>query len=93
MSGQGRDEFKISRAQPVMLPCRENIVASNVKQNLRRKRTFTLKDFVVALYITEVSKDLSQTDQFREQSVKPVQIIVHGIQNFLQCFDGCYKDQ
>ena len=36
------------------------------KTESTKKKNITLKDLVAGLYITEISKDLSQTDQFRE---------------------------
>ena len=62
----GCDDFlNVTRAIHVMFLVKKNEQAPNAKQNLQRKRT-TSKDLVAGLYMNEISKDLSQTDQFRE---------------------------
>ena len=39
---------------------------THCKTESTKKKNSTSKDLVAGLYITEISKDLSQTNQFRE---------------------------
>ena len=58
--------LKFHKRNSLCCPVVKRYLTSNVEQNLQRKRQFTFKDLQATLYITVVSKDLSQTEQFLE---------------------------